>query len=91
MNPFSSWSSITWECFRLGYNFLTWYDDDYKPSPTWPPAGTTSPDGKTWTFHIREGVKWQDGVPLTARDIAFTYNLILDNAALVPTSSTSPA
>ena len=38
----------------------------------------TSEDGKTWTFHIREGMKWQDGEPLTARDVAFTYNLILD-------------
>ncbi len=36
-----------------------------------------SPDGNTWTFHIRPNVKWSDGVPLTARDIAFTYNLIL--------------
>ena len=32
-----------------------------------------------WTFHIRSGVKWQDGVPLTAHDVAFTYNYVIKN------------
>jgi peptide/nickel transport system substrate-binding protein len=79
MNPFASWSSITWESFRLNYNFLTWYDDDYNPAPDLAESWTTSTDAKTWTFTIRSGVKWQDGEPLTAKDIAFTYNLIIDN------------
>jgi peptide/nickel transport system substrate-binding protein len=78
MNPFGSWSSISWECFRLGYDFLTWYDADYQPVPDVATSWETSDDGKTWTFRIREGMKWQDGRPLTARDVAFTYNLILD-------------
>ncbi len=86
MNPFSSWSSITWESFRLNYNFLTWYDDNYKPVPDLATSWTTSADGKTWTFKIRSGVKWQDGVPLTARDVAFTYNLILANQLSAYTS-----
>ncbi|HJW74298.1 MAG TPA: ABC transporter substrate-binding protein [Thermoleophilia bacterium] len=79
MNPFSAWSSITWEAFRINYNFLTWYDDNYKPVPDLAESWTTSPDAKVWTFKIRSGVTWQDGVPLTARDVAFTYNLILRN------------
>ena len=78
MNPFVSWSSVSWECFRLGYDFLTWYDADYEPVPDVATSWETSADGKTWTFHIREGMRWQDGEPLTARDVAFTYNLILD-------------
>ena len=86
MNPFGSWNSIAWESFRLNYNFLTWYDDDYQPAPDLAESWTTSSDGKTWTFKIRSGVKWQDGVPLTARDVAFTYNLILDNGLDMYTS-----
>src|SRR5881296_1910465 len=31
-----------------------------------------SPDGKTWTFHIRDGIKFSDGSPLTAADAAFS-------------------
>ena len=61
MNPFASWSGISWECFRLGYDFLTWYDADYEPVPDVATSWETSEDGKTWTFHIREGMKWQDG------------------------------
>ncbi len=33
---------------------------------------TISPDGKTYTFHLRQGVKWSDGQPFTAKDVAFT-------------------
>jgi peptide/nickel transport system substrate-binding protein len=77
MNPFSSWSSISWESFRLGYDFLTWYDKDYRPTPDVASSWETSSDGKTWTFHVRKGMTWQDGRPLTARDVAFTYNLII--------------
>src|SRR5450759_1829056 len=33
MNPFSTYNTIPWECFRVAYNFLTWYDADYKPAP----------------------------------------------------------
>ena len=40
---------------------------------------TVSSDGLTWTFTIRKNAKWSDGVPLTAKDVAFTYNYIVDN------------
>jgi len=83
MNPFSTYNTIPWECFRVGYNFLTWYDADYKPAPdladpvpTVENGGVTD-SGRVWTFHIRPNVKWSDGVPLTARDVAYTYNRIL--------------
>jgi len=41
--------------------------------------GGISPDGKVWTIHMRSGVKFQDGTPLTASDVAFTYNYIIKN------------
>jgi peptide/nickel transport system substrate-binding protein len=41
--------------------------------------GGISADGKTITYHLRHGVKWQDGVPLTARDIVFTYQAIMNS------------
>lgn len=31
-----------------------------------------------WTFHLREGVKWHDGAPLTAEDVVFTFDRIRD-------------
>ena len=32
-----------------------------------------SEDGLTYTFHIREGVSFHDGTPLTPEDVAFTF------------------
>lgn len=34
----------------------------------------TSNDGRTYTFTLREHLKWSDGKPLTAPDVVFTYN-----------------
>lgn len=42
--------------------------------------GDISPDLKTWTIHLRSGLKWSDGTPLTADDCVFSYNLYADPA-----------
>lgn len=34
----------------------------------------------TWTFHLRDDVKWQDGQPFTASDVKFTIEAIMDPA-----------
>jgi peptide/nickel transport system substrate-binding protein len=51
--------------------------------------------GKQITFTIRSGVKWNNGTPLTAADVAYTFNLISSNASInlggVKTSSVSTA
>lgn len=42
--------------------------------------GGISADLTTWTIHLRSGLKWSDGSPLTADDCAFTFNLGFDPA-----------
>lgn len=37
-----------------------------------------SDDKLTYTFHIKRGVKWHDGVPFTSRDVVFSYERIMD-------------
>ena len=37
-----------------------------------------SPDYLTWTVHLRQGVRWHDGVPVTAHDVKFTLDLLSD-------------
>jgi peptide/nickel transport system substrate-binding protein len=41
-------------------------------------------EGRTYTFYLRRGVKWSDGHPFTADDIAFWYQDVLHNADLTP-------
>ncbi len=43
-----------------------------------------SPDGTTFTFYLRKGVKWSDGTPYTADDIVFTLQEVYGNKALYP-------
>src|ERR1700730_4877681 len=40
--------------------------------------GGISADGKTITYRLRHGVKWQDGWPFTAADVAYTFSAIMD-------------
>jgi len=40
--------------------------------------GGISKDGKTIVFHLRHGVRWQDGQPFTSADVAFTYELYIN-------------
>ena len=35
-----------------------------------------SPDYRNWTIHLRSDIRWQDGVPFTAHDIQFTFELM---------------
>jgi peptide/nickel transport system substrate-binding protein len=78
LNPFVGIQQSSFDIYHLEYDFLT----DYGPAhlETEPGLATSwshSPDGLTWTFTIRSGVKWQDGVPLTAHDVAFTYTFMM--------------
>ncbi len=80
LNPFVGYNAVAYEVWHLNYDLLVGYNTkDYSPAPEYATSWSVSPDGKTWTFKIRHGMKWQDGVPATARDAAFTYNYIIKN------------
>ena len=59
------------------YQPLIKYDYNFKPIPVLAESWTQSPDGKTYTFKLRQGVKWHDGKPFTAHDVVFTTTEIL--------------
>jgi peptide/nickel transport system substrate-binding protein len=40
--------------------------------------GGISSDQQTITYHLRQSVRWQDGAPLTARDVVFSYRAIVN-------------
>ncbi|MET8000955.1 ABC transporter substrate-binding protein [Nonomuraea glycinis] len=82
MNPFLAVRLVSTSIHRWMYGFLTVPDSKtLQPSPDLAESWTTSDDGLTWTFKIRE-TKWSDGQPVTAEDAAWTFNKIMtDDAA----------
>jgi peptide/nickel transport system substrate-binding protein len=77
LNPFTGIVAEAYEAWGLMYDQLTGASDkDYSPVPQLAEKWTESPDRKTWTYTLRENVKWSDGQPLTARDVAYTFNRI---------------
>jgi len=80
LNPFIGYESSSLEIFSLNYDFLVGFRaSDLQPVPGLATSWSHSPDGKTWIFHLRHGVTWQDGVPFTAKDVVFTFNYIVKN------------
>lgn len=82
------WSSqmVFWTFWKGLVNWNEGYSD-------WVPniaeSVDVSEDATTYTFHIREGIKWSDGVPFTSDDVLFAINDIMGNEEL--NSGTFPA
>ena len=49
--------------------------------PIWRPNGRGTRSAQQLTFRLRQGVKWHDGKPFTAKDVKCTFDLLLGNAA----------
>ena len=79
LNPFAGVSVSAYEVYHLNYDLLVGYAPNGDVAPEIADSWTVSDDGLLWTFKIHPGIKWQDGEPLTAKDVAFTYNYIIDN------------
>jgi peptide/nickel transport system substrate-binding protein len=83
LSPFIGLQGTDYMLWHLNYDFLVGFDArTLEPKPELATKWEVSPDGKTWTFTIRTGATWQDGLPVTARDVAFTFNYIIQNNLL---------
>jgi peptide/nickel transport system substrate-binding protein len=66
--------------FDLMYSRLTRLDAQMRPQPDLAEKWDISADGKTYTFHLRQGVKFHNGRALTSTDVKYTYERIIDPA-----------
>jgi peptide/nickel transport system substrate-binding protein len=79
-NPFVSIYLLPTGINRMVYENLVQYAaEDGSPAPGLAEKWETSPDGKVWTFHIRKGMKWSDGQPITSADPQWTYTQMMTN------------
>jgi len=78
LNPFNYIEAQSVTAFLEIYPELVQYGPGLKDIvPSYAKSWDTSPDGKTWTYHLQSGGKWSDGQPLTSADVAWTANTII--------------
>jgi peptide/nickel transport system substrate-binding protein len=63
---------------QLACDYLVFPDPTYKLQPRLATKWESGSTPDTWTFTIRQGVKWQDGSPLTTDDIVASFDRMLD-------------
>lgn len=63
-------------------------DQDNKVQPGQAEKYEVSPDGLTWTFTMRDGLKWSDGTELNAKDFEYTFKRIADTNVAAPYAET---
>ncbi len=75
--------TLTPYSFELGYPLVTliydtllWRDRDGKPKPWLARSVARSAGGRRLVLRLRRGVRWHDGRPLTAADVAFTFEFV---------------
>ena len=62
---------------HLQFDNLTFLDKDGKPGPWLATSWTISPDGKTYTFKLKQGVTFADGAPFDARAVVANFEHML--------------
>ena len=79
LNPFTANLDPDLNAIALMYPTLVWPDAHGTPTHYLADKWTTSSDKLSWTFNLHPGLKWSDGKPITAADVAWTFNLIMTN------------
>ncbi|MCJ7606973.1 MAG: ABC transporter substrate-binding protein, partial [Thermoplasmata archaeon] len=79
LNPFSAVLIPDEMVMELMYDTLVSTGPYLEPAPRLADYWYVSEDGTVWTFILDDDALWHDGAPVTASDVVFTYNLILDN------------
>ena len=72
-HPTLQYSNYDREVIFLAFDRLVTKDAEGNYVPSLAESYTVSDDATTYTFKLRQDVKWQDGEPFTAEDVAFTY------------------
>ncbi|MGA7670902.1 MAG: ABC transporter substrate-binding protein [Nitrolancea sp.] len=85
LNPVLAGDEISDELSKLVFNGLALVDPSSgKIEGDLAKSWDVSEDRKTYTFHLKDGVTWQDGQPFTSQDVEFTYSLMMNDSTRSP-------
>lgn len=66
------------------FNTLLRYDSNLELEGELASRWSVSRDNRTITFHLKPGLRWADGQPLTSADVLFTWQLVTDDNTRTP-------
>jgi peptide/nickel transport system substrate-binding protein len=78
MDPSDQLSSDDTMMIYATYNRLINLDENLNVIPELAKSWEVSPDGKTWTFHLEQGVKFHDGHEMTSADVVYSFRRLKD-------------
>jgi ABC-type transport system substrate-binding protein len=70
--------AVMWDVANAFNNNLVEYDNDWNYEPGQAESWEVSEDGTVYTYHLRPGLTWSDGTPLTANDYVTHFKVQLD-------------
>ncbi len=73
-----------WGMSKLCDRAMVWFDLDLVMRPRQCESWDVNEDGSQYTFHVRKGNKWSDGVEFKSSDVTFWYNSVIQNKTLFP-------
>src|SRR5512138_2245486 len=89
IDPGDTYYGLSWNLVRLYGRALTMFkpvpgaDGNVLTADLAETLGVPSDGGKTWTYKLRAGVKFEDGTPITSKDVAYAVSRSIDKDVLV--------
>lgn len=77
-DPPIGFNNVSWQGLNNLMEGLTRLNEKHEPSPAMAEKWEISEDGKTYTFHLRDGIKWSNGDPVKASDFEYAWKRLLD-------------
>jgi peptide/nickel transport system substrate-binding protein len=78
LDPQKTSAYFSFEVLENVFDTLVEPDENLEMRPALAESWSVTTDQLTWTFHLRKGVRFQDGSPFTADDVVYSYRRIMD-------------